>query len=149
MIAVIVATEREADAVRGVLPPDAVLFRSGVGKVNAAVAAMSAALAGAKAVVNVGLAGAVVPRTKAGSAWCVDGAVQYDVDLSAVDGADVGTVDGRTSPLIYAVGFEKVREAENSRENVRQAPCLRGFSHLRAARDPRDRSPGNLRISAG
>ena len=29
--------------------------------------------------------------------------------------------------LIYAVGFEKVREAENSRENVRRAPCLRGL----------------------
>ena len=29
------------------------------------------------------------------------------------------------------------------------APCLRGFYHFRAACDPRDRSPGELRIAAG
>lgn len=99
MIAVIVATKREADAVRPALRgmTDAVLFVSGVGKVNAAVAAMSAIWAGAEAVVNVGLVGAVDPRRAAGGTWCVSEAVQYDVDLSAVDGTDVGMVDGRSS----------------------------------------------------
>lgn len=41
---------------------------------------------------------------------------------------------------------EKVRKGATMCE---WAPCLRGFSHLRAARDPRDRSPGELRIAAG
>lgn len=99
MIAVIVATKREADAVRGVLPPDAVLFRSGVGKVNAAVAAMSAAWAGAEAVVNAGLAGGMGAKCAAGSAWCVSEAVQCDVDISAVDNVKPGTVDGRPTPF--------------------------------------------------
>ncbi len=51
--------------------------------------------------------------------------------------------------LICAARVEKVRKGEKRRDDVRQAPCLRGFSHFRAARDPRDRAPGNLRIAAG
>ena len=51
--------------------------------------------------------------------------------------------------LICAARVEKVRKGEKRRDDVRQAPCLRGFSHFRAARNPRDRPPGNLRIAAG
>ena len=41
---------------------------------------------------------------------------------------------------------EKVRKCATMCE---WTPCLRGFSHFRAVRDPRDRSPGELRIAAG
>lgn len=99
MIGVVVATEREADAVRGTLPRCATLFTAGVGKVNAATAAMSALWIGVDAIVNAGLAGGVAEDARVGTAWCVSDAVQYDCDLSAVDGTEPGTVAGRRSPF--------------------------------------------------
>ena len=99
MIGVVVATEREAEAVRGTLPRCAALFTAGVGKVNAATAAMSALWLGVDAVVNAGLAGGVAADARVGTAWCVSDAVQYDCDLSAVDGTEPGTVSGRRSPF--------------------------------------------------
>lgn len=99
MIAVVVAMEKEAAAVQRALPEDAVVFLSGVGKVNAAGAAMAAMVCSPDAVVNVGLAGGVGKDMEVGTAWSVSKAAQYDFDLSAVDGTEVGTLDGRDSPF--------------------------------------------------
>lgn len=99
MIGVIVATEREADAVRGKLTRRTPLLVAGVGKVNAAAAAAIALSLGMDAVVNAGLAGGVSADARVGTAWCVSDAVQYDCDLSAVDGTERGTVAGRRSPF--------------------------------------------------
>ena len=99
MIAVVVATGREYEALAGVLPKGVVLYRSGTGKVNAAMAATIAVwcLGPVDAVVNAGLAGAVSPDVRLGAAYAVERAAQFDVDLSDVDGGDAWTVDGRTS----------------------------------------------------
>ena len=51
--------------------------------------------------------------------------------------------------LNVSIGDENVRKGEKMCDDVEWAPCLRGFSHFRAVRDPRDRSPGELRIAAG
>lgn len=47
---------------------------------------------------NIGVAGGITPRAKIGSLWQIDRAVQYDFDLSAINGTPVGTLDEYQTP---------------------------------------------------
>ena len=73
---------------------------TGVGKTNAAAGAMLAIARGADRLLNIGVAGGITPRAKIGSLWQIDRAVQYDFDLSAINGTPVGTLDEYQTPYL-------------------------------------------------
>ena len=74
------------------------LIVTGVGKTNAAAGAMLAIARGADRLLNIGVAGGITPRAKIGSLWQIDRAVQYDFDLSTINGTPVGTLDEYQTP---------------------------------------------------
>ena len=76
------------------------LVVSGVGKANAAAATQLAIADGAKGIVNAGVCGGFDPSLKVGDVCEVSAAVQYDFDLAAVNGTDIGVLDERKSARI-------------------------------------------------
>ena len=76
------------------------LIVTGVGKTNAAASAMLALARGADRLLNIGVAGGITPRAKIGSLWQIDRAVQYDFDLSTINGTPVGTLDEYQTPYL-------------------------------------------------
>lgn len=80
---------------------DIALTISGVGKVNAAVGACAVLLAGAKTMLNIGTAGGLIPeRCTVGELYLINKVVQYDFDLSEINGTEVGTLDGERENLL-------------------------------------------------
>lgn len=96
--AFVVAMTCEADALRPLLAPGDRLYVSGVGKVNAAAATQLAIDGGASEVWNAGVAGSFSPELSIGTCVVVDRAVEYDFDLSEVNGTGVGVHDERSTP---------------------------------------------------
>lgn len=94
----VVAMEREADAVRPHLRPGDRLVVCGVGKVNAAAATQRAVCEGAAEIWNAGLAGGFGAGMRVGDCVVIDRAVEYDFDLSEVNGTRIGVLDGRDTP---------------------------------------------------
>ncbi len=78
----------------------ALLVTCGVGKVNAAAATSLALSMGATRIVNAGFAGGLLPDMKVGDISWISAAVQYDFDLSQLNGTPVGTLDGADSQYI-------------------------------------------------
>lgn len=72
----------------------------GVGKANAAAGAQIAISLGADEVVNLGVAGGLHAGLKVGKIYSISAAVQYDFDISQLDGKPVGTLDGWDSNFI-------------------------------------------------
>ena len=73
----------------------------GVGKVYAAAATTEAIINNPKGVIlNIGLAGGLRGDMAIGEVYSVLEAVQYDFDLSKVNGKGIGTLDGEESPYI-------------------------------------------------
>lgn len=98
MRAFVVAMEREAACVRPFLRNGDRLFVSGVGKVNAAAATARAIAEGAAEVVNVGVCGGLDGEMACGEIYGVERAVEYDFDLSQVNGTAVGVLDESDTP---------------------------------------------------
>lgn len=117
MIAVIAAMEKEANALLSVSTPlqkyrrygkeitegelngiPYTLVLSGIGKTNAAAAAMLALALGADKILNIGVAGGLTPQAKIGAVLQIEKAAQYDFDLSSINGTPVGTLDEYQSP---------------------------------------------------
>ena len=94
----VVAMRREADAVRPHLRPGDRLVVCGIGKVNAAAATQRAICDGAAEIWNVGAAGGFGRGMKVGDCVVVERAVEYDFDLSEVNGTQTGVLDGRDTP---------------------------------------------------
>lgn len=79
----------------------------GVGKVNAASGVQIAIESlGASSIINVGVAGGLDPSMNVGTVYRASHAVEYDFDLSKVNGTLVGTHDERDTPFysLTAVG---------------------------------------------
>lgn len=74
------------------------LILSGVGKTNAAAAAMLALTRGADCLLNFGVAGGITPKAPVGALLQIARAAQYDFDLSGVNGTPVGTLDEYETP---------------------------------------------------
>ncbi len=74
------------------------LIITGVGKTNAAAAAMLAIATGADILLNIGVAGGLTPKAKIGALLQIQQAVQFDFDLSPVNHTPVGTLDEYLSP---------------------------------------------------
>lgn len=86
------------------------LILSGVGKANAAAAAMLALAKGADFLLSFGVAGGLTPMARIGALLCMERAVQYDFDLSRINGTPVGTLneyDTPYLPLDAAEGFTR------------------------------------------
>ena len=76
---------------------DTAVVVAGVGKANAAAGAQLALSSlGADVLLNVGVAGGLVPGMKVGEVYRIDRAVQFDFDLSKINGTPIGT------PIIIA-----------------------------------------------
>ena len=66
----------------------------GVGKVNAAMGTQIAVdELGAEIIINVGVAGGLNESVDIGRIYGISGAVQYDFDLTAINGTPIGTLD--------------------------------------------------------
>ena len=92
--------------------PTAVIV-SGIGKVNAAASTQLAiATLGAEKVLNVGVAGGLDPKLRVGDLLRVARVVQYDFDLSKINGTPIGTLDEYKTPFFeLAVAGEGLPEA--------------------------------------
>ena len=98
MRAFVIAMECEAAEVRPFLAEGDRLYVSGVGKVNAAAAAQKAICEGAGEVINCGVAGGLDPTMNVGDVYEVSKAVEYDFDLTILNGTRLGTHSERTTP---------------------------------------------------
>lgn len=98
MRAFVIAMENEAEQVRPFLKDGDRLYVSGVGKVNAAAAAQKAIDAGADEILNCGVAGGLDPAMEVGDACEISQAVEYDFDLTMINGTRIGTHNERTTP---------------------------------------------------
>ncbi len=79
---------------------DTAVVVAGVGKVNAAAGTQLAISdLGARAIINVGVAGGLDPSMDVGVVYRASRAVEYDFDLSKVNGSAVGTPDERDTPF--------------------------------------------------
>lgn len=66
----------------------------GVGKVNAACGTQYAIDSlGADEIINIGVAGGLTESVKVGGIYCISKAVQYDYDLTQLNGTAIGTLD--------------------------------------------------------
>ncbi len=72
---------------------DVLLVVCGVGKVNAAIGACIALHEGASAIFNFGVAGGLNAHTEVAGIYLIDKAVQYDFDLTQLNGTKMGTLD--------------------------------------------------------
>ena len=117
MLYILAALHREADALLGIASDvrEETLFNrpaytgkfgapftlivTGVGKCNAAACAMLAIARGADMLLNFGLAGAL-SDLPVGSVVQIEKAVQSDVDLCAVNGTQIGTLNEYDTPFL-------------------------------------------------
>ncbi len=79
---------------------DFILCVCGVGKVNAATGTCTVLRSGADVVLNFGVAGGLGKNTQVAELYLVDNAVQYDFDLTQLNGGEVGTLDGEKEYLM-------------------------------------------------
>jgi adenosylhomocysteine nucleosidase len=99
----VIAMECEAQCVRPHLKEGDRLIVCGIGKVNAAAAAQKAISEfGADIIVNAGLAGGFGAEMNPGEVYEVSAAVEYDFDLSKLNGTAVGVLDEYDSPYLEA-----------------------------------------------
>ena len=96
--AFVIAMACEAEAVRPHLKGGDRLVVAGVGKVNAAAAAQQAVDGGAEEILNCGVAGGLDPSMAVGDVFEVSRAVEYDFDLTALNGTRLGTHNERATP---------------------------------------------------
>ena len=99
MRAFVIAMENEADQVRPFLGDGDRLYVSGIGKVNAAAATQKAIDDGADEILNCGVAGGLDPEMEVGDAYEVSQAVEFDFDLTMINGTRLGTHNERTTPF--------------------------------------------------
>lgn len=77
-----------------------VLVECGVGKVNAATGAAIVLSMGAEKVLNFGVAGGLHSNTEVGGVYLMEKAVQYDFDITQLEGGKIGTLDGETENFL-------------------------------------------------
>lgn len=72
----------------------------GVGKVNAALGTAIALSRGADVVFNFGVAGGLRDNTEISDVYLIEKAVQYDFDLTQLNGGEIGTLDEETENFL-------------------------------------------------
>lgn len=79
---------------------DVLLVVCGVGKVNAAAGACAALQKGADVVLNFGVAGGLHGNTEVAEIYVIEKVVQYDFDITQLEGGKIGTLDGETENFL-------------------------------------------------
>lgn len=104
---------------------DVLLCVCGVGKVNAAAGTCAVLEKGADIVLNFGVAGGLDEQTTVTEVYLIDKAVQYDFDLTQLNGGKPGTLDGETENFIPLFTPEKIdfpRRALGSGDRFNDSP---------------------------
>ena len=102
MKVVVIAMEKEAEAVKAAFGDGFKTIVCGIGKVNAAAAAQQAIDMGADEVLNCGLCGGLDPQMKVGDVYEVESAVEYDFDLAQINGTSPGVLNEKDTPYLAA-----------------------------------------------
>lgn len=98
----------------------------GVGKANATAGACAAISEGADVVLNFGVAGGLHDKTKVAEVYLIEKAVQYDFDLSQINGSEVGTLDGEKEnflPLLCPASLGFPRRALGTGDRFDDSPA--------------------------
>ena len=93
---------------------DVLLCVCGVGKVNAAAGTCAVLALGADHVLNFGVAGGLNEQTELTEVYLIEKAVQYDFDITQLEGGEIGTLDGEKEnflPLFVPDGLDFPRRA--------------------------------------
>ena len=103
-----------------------VLIVCGVGKVNAAIGATIAlTLYSPEAILNFGVAGGVNEKTSLCAVYAIDKAVQFDFDLTQLNGGQIGTLDEYTENYLsfatHPLSLEKRALGSSDRFNDSRA----------------------------
>lgn len=77
------------------------LVVSGVGKTNAAAATQFAIQSGATEIVNFGVAGGLDPSMNVCDVFEIESTVQYDFDLTQINGTIIGTLNEYATPYFF------------------------------------------------
>ena len=86
---------------------DVLLCVCGVGKVNAAVGACAVMEKGAQVLLNFGVAGGLHEKTELTEVYLIDRAVQYDFDLTQLNGGKQGTRSSTAENRVRWTGKRK------------------------------------------
>lgn len=112
----------------------------GVGKVNAAAGACAAIQCGADVILNFGVAGGLHAGTELTEVYLIDKAVQYDFDITQLEGCEIGTLDGETEnflPLYVPQALDFPRRALGTGDRFNDSPTDHDLL-LRLGADIRD-----------
>lgn len=112
----------------------------GVGKVNAAVGCTLLLERGADKIFNFGVAGGLHGNTQIAKVYSIDKAVQYDFDITQIEGGEIGTLDGETEnflPVNVINGLDLPVRALGSGDRFNDSPVDHGLL-LRLGADIRD-----------
>ena len=118
---------------------DVLLCVCGVGKVNAAAGTCAVLERGADVVLNFGVAGGLCDKTQLAEVYLIEKAVQYDFDITQLEGGEIGTLDGETQnflPLFMPDGLDFPRRALGTGDRFNDSPAdhallLRLGAHIR------------------
>lgn len=104
---------------------DILLCVCGVGKVNAAAGTCAVLGKGADVVLNFGVAGGLDEQTQLAEVYLIDRAVQYDFDLTQLNGGAIGTLDGETENFLplYLPAVDLPRRALGSGDRFNDSPA--------------------------
>ena len=132
MRAFVIAMECEAECVRPHLRDGDRLYVSGIGKVNAAAATQKAIDDGAAEIFNAGVAGGFGEGIAAGDVFEIGRAVEYDFDLSLVNGTGVGVHDERKTPYFQLATYGRfpaktLGTGDRFRDDTADFPLLRSL----------------------
>ena len=105
---------------------DVLVVVCGVGKVNAAAGACAAIAKGADIILNFGVAGGLNDTTEVTEVYLIDKVVQYDFDLTQLNGTKLGTLDGETEnfiPLYCPAGLDFPRRTLGTGDRFNDSPA--------------------------
>lgn len=109
---------------------DVLLCVCGVGKVNAAAGTCAVLAKGADIVLNFGVAGGLDDRTELTEVYLIEKAVQYDFDITQLEGGEIGTLDGEKEnflPLFVPDGIDFPRRALGTGDRFNDSPADHGL----------------------
>ena len=109
---------------------DVLLCVCGVGKVNAAAGTCAVLAKGADIVLNFGVAGGLDDKTELTEVYLIEKAVQYDFDITQLEGGEIGTLDGEKEnflPLFVPDGIDFPRRALGTGDRFNDSPADHGL----------------------
>ena len=113
----------------------------GVGKANAAAGTCAVIAKGADTVLNFGTAGGLNESTEVGEVYLIERAVQYDFDLTQLNGGKIGTLNEETEnylPLFTPANITLERRALGTGDRFNDSPADHALLTKELGADVRD-----------